>query len=670
VRILSSASTATLAAQPSAQTALGGDSFAVILSAASEEPVSAPALTGVTAKSQSGQGSSGRGSGKQTEVKAPPVEGNRSQRTNTSRSSNHQTDSQFDEASSDQKFVNPPTGRSTSVATGRNLSATLNFTSLQSSSPSFAATTAASTPFIAARTTWTAGAFQAQSAGASLFPKSTDGDTRSASQAQTDGRTLNRRASDPSVPQLPANDETRNSVGAAALPQPIQLSAFDAEKSPEQKTGQPSDNGASAAPVRTADVPVATASHDLPQPPATRPVSNTATPEAASASTADIAVAPASHNVPQSPATQSTSNAAAPMHDQLPQDARTSANQSTSLVAPQERNQSSRNPQSSAAPMDSTVDADSSAPATPNGLPTPVAASVESAAAVMLQQSIALPVPTMTLPNSAFVSSKGTGLEAVSNTTQKADSSAAKPANSDLANAANSGTGKTKDDAPASPDAPAHNLQSAQSDPSQTAASTPKGQDIAASHPQAQTVASSAGTHETTIAPRPADASVSAFHPGAERAPGAAADPEIAEAMPMSGVSAAKLVQAMSESEMHIGLSSSSFGDISIRTSVTNHQMLAQISLDHSELSQAISAHVSSVQAKLSDDYGLRANIQVNNLPSSHSDEPGNPSQRERGTAAASLAGESVAVEGEEISGMGQEVFASAGNASRLDIRA
>ena len=117
------------------------------------------------------------------------------------------------------------------------------------------------------------------------------------------------------------------------------------------------------------------------------------------------------------------------------------------------------------------------------------------------------------------------------------------------------------------------------------------------------------------------------------------------------------LMQAMSESEMHIGLSSSGFGDISIRTSVSNHQMLAQISLDHSELSQAISAHVSSVQAKLSDDYGLRASIEINNLPSSHSGEPGGSSQREKGAVAASLPGESTAAQGEERSGVGQEVW-------------
>ena len=54
------------------------------------------------------------------------------------------------------------------------------------------------------------------------------------------------------------------------------------------------------------------------------------------------------------------------------------------------------------------------------------------------------------------------------------------------------------------------------------------------------------------------------------------------------------------------------FGEISIRTSVSQQQVQAQISVDHGELGNAISAHIPSVQAKLGDDFGLHASIEVN----------------------------------------------------------
>jgi hypothetical protein len=140
--------------------------------------------------------------------------------------------------------------------------------------------------------------------------------------------------------------------------------------------------------------------------------------------------------------------------------------------------------------------------------------------------------------------------------------------------------------------------------------------------------------------------------------------------MAASGISAAKLMQTISESEMRLGLSSSGFGDISIRTSVSNHQLLAQISLDHTELSQAISAHVSSLQSKLGDEYGLRASIEINNFASPHSGEQGHSSQKEKGAAAGISSAAEAVVPGGEVNGLNPEVFVSAANGTRLDIRA
>jgi hypothetical protein len=683
VRIPPSATTATLAAQTSAQTVLAGDSFAVILSAASEKPVSAQPVAGCAAKEQSLQGSAGRGAGKQVEAQTPSAQGNRGARTSTVSLSNDRIEADIDEAPAGRQNINQPDDRIASVVTVRNWSPTLNVSTIQSPAASTIASGTTSASPIAARTTWSAGTFSAPIAGSSQQPTSSEGLTSWAAQTQTDGRVVNRKASVQAVPQVPALRGNGNTIGATAIPQPIQVSTFDTVKLPEQQIGRSSKDGSSAAPAGTADNENSMGATAIPQPiqASASDVENLPGREngesrngessAVSARSASVAVATAWHDVAQSPASQSTSNAATPVHAQPSQDARTPTAQSTSIAAVQERGQSSRNPQTSATPMDSTIEGVSDASAEPNGLPGPVEAPVEFAAAQAIQQSMALPIRATSLPSLAVVSSKETGIEAVSDTTQKADSSAAKPTNSDLASAANSGTSKSKDDASGSGDAPVRNTQNAQADPSQGASSTSRVQDIAASHPQVQTVVSPAVTHEPTIAPRGSDAPANASHPGTAREAGAAVDLDGVEATPTSsGVSAAKLMQAMSESEMHIGLSSSGFGDISIRTSVSNHQMLAQISLDHSELSQAISAHVSSVQAKLSDDYGLRASIEINNLPSSHSGEPGGSSQREKGAAAASLPGESTAAQGEERSGVGQEVFASAGNGSRLDIRA
>src|SRR5580658_3065506 len=82
---------------------------------------------------------------------------------------------------------------------------------------------------------------------------------------------------------------------------------------------------------------------------------------------------------------------------------------------------------------------------------------------------------------------------------------------------------------------------------------------------------------------------------------------------------------------------SSEFGDISIRTSVSQQQMLAQISLDHSELSQAISDHISAVQSKLGSDYGLHASIEINNHGSSLSHGSEQSSQRDQKAFASSV---------------------------------
>ncbi len=98
----------------------------------------------------------------------------------------------------------------------------------------------------------------------------------------------------------------------------------------------------------------------------------------------------------------------------------------------------------------------------------------------------------------------------------------------------------------------------------------------------------------------------------------------------MPSINAAKMIQTMSESEMRVGMYSNEFGTISIRTSVSQQQMFAQISLDHSDLSHVLTSQLSALQAKIGDEHGLRASIEVNNHGTSSDSGFGQASQNGR----------------------------------------
>jgi hypothetical protein len=147
---------------------------------------------------------------------------------------------------------------------------------------------------------------------------------------------------------------------------------------------------------------------------------------------------------------------------------------------------------------------------------------------------------------------------------------------------------------------------------------------------------------------------------------------EIDEAAPASGsgIHAASVIQAMGGTEMRLGMRSVEFGDISIRTSVTPQQMVTQISVDHSDLSQAISAHASSVQARFQNEYGMQASIEVGRQGVASSGEPGGSAQREQQGFVGSVRGEDTMAADEGEIDLGQLAMAGAGEGHRLDIRA
>ncbi len=99
-------------------------------------------------------------------------------------------------------------------------------------------------------------------------------------------------------------------------------------------------------------------------------------------------------------------------------------------------------------------------------------------------------------------------------------------------------------------------------------------------------------------------------------------DPQLTPA-----INTAKLIQTITGSEMRVGMRTADFGNISIRTSLAREGLSAQISLDHNGLGQALSAHLPAMEAKLREEYGVRANVEVMSGNSSFSGNPGHSSQ-------------------------------------------
>jgi hypothetical protein len=145
---------------------------------------------------------------------------------------------------------------------------------------------------------------------------------------------------------------------------------------------------------------------------------------------------------------------------------------------------------------------------------------------------------------------------------------------------------------------------------------------------------------------------------------------EIDDAAPASGINAARVIQSMGGTEMHVGMRSTEFGDISIRTSLSAQQMTTQISVDHIDLGQAISAHASGVQARFQEQYGMQASIEVNRQGASTPGESGSSPQREQQGFVRSARIENAAVSTEPDVSLRQLAMAGADSGYRLDIRA
>ncbi len=202
--------------------------------------------------------------------------------------------------------------------------------------------------------------------------------------------------------------------------------------------------------------------------------------------------------------------------------------------------------------------------------------------------------------------------------------------------------------------------QAAQTTP--TAAQTPAQAGAAAS--QLQAIAPHNATHEIATPGGSAGAAT-----GTAAASERPAQAETNEAAATQGISTANVIQKMSGTEMRVGMHSAEFGEISIRTAVSQQQMTAQISVDHDDLGKAISAHIPAMEARLGGELGLRALVQVSQSGMSFSGERGASPQKDQRTFAQPQQAEAIPAFAETDSPVSRAA-AIAGDGYRLDIRA
>ncbi|HZP04909.1 MAG TPA: hypothetical protein VFB43_08415 [Terracidiphilus sp.] len=212
--------------------------------------------------------------------------------------------------------------------------------------------------------------------------------------------------------------------------------------------------------------------------------------------------------------------------------------------------------------------------------------------------------------------------------------------------------------------------QRTQSDASQTSTSGQKNQEGGAQATasqfaaQIQTIANHDAGHDAPASHVHADGIADAVRTASQQADGLNT--------PTAAINTANVIQKMSETEMHVGMRSADFGEVSIRTLVSQQQMTAQISVDHSDLGKAISAHIPAMEAKIGGDLGVRALVEVNQSGMSFSGERGFSSQREQRsfTQPAQNQNASVSAEADQPVARMAAAALSTDNGYRLDIRA
>ena len=324
---------------------------------------------------------------------------------------------------------------------------------------------------------------------------------------------------------------------------------------------------------------------------------------------------------------------------------------------------------------DRNTDASSASTSSPIGPSSAVSPATPQTTASILPLPVNLPATTVVTKSSDATQSS---IQPASKPSMKKDAAnAANSGNSDLKSSANSSTDKNADTANSSHDASASNHGS-QSNGQTQKDSSANASSIANVSPA--TGSNTSQQQQPSVAPVVAHDSATTHNAVAVvDTPGRIADNrdvqlsvhgENIEAPAASNIDSAKILQTMSESEMRVGMHSSEFGNISIRTTISQQQMLTQISLDHGDLSHAISSHLSTVQTRLGNEHGLNASIEVNNQSAASAADSGQSSSREQKGFASSSVSRSIADMEETGKGTDTAVLLNTDNGHRLDIRA
>jgi hypothetical protein len=149
------------------------------------------------------------------------------------------------------------------------------------------------------------------------------------------------------------------------------------------------------------------------------------------------------------------------------------------------------------------------------------------------------------------------------------------------------------------------------------------------------------------------------------------------EAQAMPPIHTASVLESMQGSEMRVGMRSAEFGNVSVSTSVNRESIAAQISFEHMDLGKALTAHLPSIEAKLSSDYGVHAKVEVRDQSMGASADNGRGDGRRGDGNGSSTAGnshsssaDSAYVEGVDVLAVGSTASAISAENSRLDVQA
>ena len=106
--------------------------------------------------------------------------------------------------------------------------------------------------------------------------------------------------------------------------------------------------------------------------------------------------------------------------------------------------------------------------------------------------------------------------------------------------------------------------------------------------------------------------------------------PEISVTSPLGSVQTARLVQHLSDTELHVGIAAGEFGKIDIHTSVSESQISARIYVEHDDLKAALVGSLPQFHEKMSAEHRLDAQIELYNTGSNFSNGSDRQQQQQR----------------------------------------